>query len=114
MARSVPIAKVDKTQPDIVAALRAAGMSVQHLSAVGQGVPDLLVGWKGWNFLVECKTERKDGGRGRGLSSAEAQWHEAWAGRIIIAASAEEAVGAIVRSVRAIDILREVATGGGL
>ena len=36
--------RVDSNQPEIVATLRGMGCSVQHLHAVGKGVPDLLVG----------------------------------------------------------------------
>ena len=46
-------ARVDRNQAEIVVALRAGGASVQPLHAVGKGVPDLLVGWRGkifcWN-----------------------------------------------------------------
>ena len=48
-------ARVDANQPVIVAALRAIGATVQHLHAVGQGCPDILVGYDGVNFLMEIK-----------------------------------------------------------
>ena len=44
--------RVDSNQPEIVATLRGMGCSVQHLHAVGKGVPDLLVGCRGVNLLV--------------------------------------------------------------
>lgn len=40
-------AHTDRNQPAIVAALRGIGATVQPLHAVGQGCPDLLVGYRG-------------------------------------------------------------------
>jgi hypothetical protein len=40
-------AKVDINQKEIVAYLRKIGASVAVMSAVGQGFPDLVVGWRG-------------------------------------------------------------------
>ena len=48
-------ARIDANQPEIVAALRKAGAFVQILSAVGQGVPDLLVAFAGKWSLLEVK-----------------------------------------------------------
>ena len=44
-------AKIDENQPEIVDALRAMGCSVTILSAVGNGCPDILVGFRGINLL---------------------------------------------------------------
>ena len=49
--------KLDATQPDIVKALKRVGASVQDLHAVGGGCPDLIVGYRGVNYLLECKTD---------------------------------------------------------
>lgn len=72
-------AKVDRNQPEIVAALRSIGATVQPLHTVGQGVPDLLVGFKGQTLLMEVK----DGSRPpseRKLTPDQEQWHENWTG----------------------------------
>jgi Holliday junction resolvase len=53
-------ARTDANQDGIVAALRGAGASVQSLAATGKGCPDLLVGWRGANLLMECKQQRDD------------------------------------------------------
>jgi hypothetical protein len=45
-------AKVDANQAAVVAALRKIGASVQPLHGVGAGVPDLLVGFQGRNWLI--------------------------------------------------------------
>ena len=45
-------AKIDANQNEIVDALRKAGCSVQILSSVGKGCPDILVGRGGRNYLL--------------------------------------------------------------
>lgn len=82
-------AKVDTTQAAIVAALRRVGCSVQPLHQVGQGVPDLVVGRAGINYLIEAKTP---GGK---LTPDERRWHELWGGQVAIAATIEEALAAV-------------------
>ena len=52
------IAKVDGNQAAIVAALRKAGATVVSLAPIGNGVPDLLVGFAGENILMEVKTPK--------------------------------------------------------
>lgn len=49
-------AKVDTNQSDMVKALRFVGASVFVASHIGDGFPDLVVGWRGRNFLIEVKT----------------------------------------------------------
>lgn len=78
--------KVDVTQAGIVKALREAGATVQDLSAVGRGVPDLLVGYNEVNYLIECKSP---GGK---LTPAQREWHTAWNGTIRIVYTPEEAL----------------------
>lgn len=82
-------AKIDKCQPEIVAALRKAGATVQVLSTVGKGVPDLLVGYKMQNILIELKMP---GGK---LTPPQVKWHNEWLGDVFVVYSAEEAVKTI-------------------
>ena len=81
----VRAAAVDSNQPEIVATLRGMGCSVQHLHAVGKGVPDLLVGCRGVNLLVEVKVD------GNGLNDLQVAWHTKWAGQAEIVRSSEQA-----------------------
>lgn len=72
-------AKIDANQPAIVTALRQAGATVYSLAAVGQGIPDLLVGYAGRTALVEVK----DGSKvpsARQLTPDQQQWHQTWQG----------------------------------
>lgn len=79
-------ARVDANQARIVAALRAAGATVQVLSAVGQGCPDLLVGRHGVNYLLECKVEHGK------LTPDEATWHDLWRGDVAIVRDEDDAL----------------------
>ena len=72
-------AKVDANQTQVVEALRAAGATVQSLAAVGQGVPDLLVGFRGQTVLLEVKDGRKPPSERR-LTEQQLDWHGAWRG----------------------------------
>ena len=49
---------IDDNQNDIVTALRKAGATVRIISQ-GEGIPDLLVGFRGETMLMEVK----DGGK---------------------------------------------------
>lgn len=89
---------VDKSQAGIVAALRQAGATVQDLSAVGRGCPDLVVGvpsrltGQRVNYMIECKT-----GRGR-LTEVEKMWLTEWNGQVAVCYSPDDAlrlIGAI-------------------
>jgi hypothetical protein len=72
-------AKIDANQTQVVQALRAAGATVQSLAAVGQGVPDLLVGFQGQTLLIEVKNGRKPPSA-RQLTDQQLTWHGAWRG----------------------------------
>lgn len=83
-------AKADLNQPDIVDALRQMGASVVHLHTVGQGCPDLLVGFRGRTQLVEVKGERGT------LTQPQREWHQAWRGSpVVILRSVADAVALV-------------------
>lgn len=83
-------AKIDSNQIQIVSALRAAGASVQSLAAVGKGVPDLLVGYKGKTLLMEIKDGRKPPSAQR-LTEDQLTWHGAWKGGSLAVVDGPEA-----------------------
>jgi Holliday junction resolvase len=88
-------AKVDANQPEIVAALRKVGADVQSLAAVGEGVPDLLVGFRGETFLIEVKDGSK-APSARQLTDDQIEWHAAWrGGRCVVVNDVVEALAAI-------------------
>ena len=83
--------RVDANQTEIVNALRDAGCTVEILSDVGRGVPDLLVGLRCRNFLLEIKVPKAD------LTDKEAEWHQRWRGLVHVVRSVEEAIDVVCR-----------------
>jgi hypothetical protein len=81
---------VDQNQPSIVEDLRAIGASVQSLASVGKGCPDLLVGFRGSNYVFEVKNPDVPPSR-RQLTPDEIKWHERWRGSVYVIHSFEEA-----------------------
>jgi hypothetical protein len=83
-------ARVDEIQPEIVSALRdVPGCVVKDLSRMGDGWPDLAVGYKGNNAYLEIK------GRGKKLTPAQRKWHAEWTGSVHIVHDVDEALRAI-------------------
>jgi hypothetical protein len=70
-------ARQDRNQDEIVRAFERLGASVQPIRAIKGGVPDLLVGFRGRNYLVEIKVPKE----GR-LSESQKEWREAWRGQM--------------------------------
>ena len=91
------ISRVDSNQADIVRAFKMQRCSVQHLHAVGEGCPDLLLGVQtktgGVNTLVEVKS-----GKGK-LTKAQARWHADWNGQVALVHDVAEAIK-LIRRVR--------------
>lgn len=86
--------RVDANQKEIVSALRKLGCSVTSLANVGAGVPDLLVGYKGVNYLLEVKNGKKPPSERR-LTSDQQTFHAHWNGCISVVSSAETAISAV-------------------
>jgi Holliday junction resolvase len=75
--------RVDENQAEIVRALRQIGAKVQSLAELGSGVPDILVGHRGRNYLFEIKSPKQPPSK-RKLTPDEVAWHEAWRGQVAI------------------------------
>ena len=84
-------AKVDANQEEIVKGLRQAGCTVQSLASLGHGVPDLLVGKKGKNYLFEVKDPAKVPSK-RILTEDELDWHLHWFGQVKVIETLEQAL----------------------
>jgi len=82
--------RVDKNQPEIVAAFRKLGASVLILSMVGKGCPDILVGMYNTNWLVEIKNGENSPSQ-RKLTVDEQLFFDSWHGQVCIINSVEEA-----------------------
>lgn len=81
--------RIDANQPEIVQALRDVGASVAITSMVGSGFPDIVVGYRGENYLIEIKDGSKTPSK-RKLTTDEQEWHDLWRGTIHIANSVNE------------------------
>ena len=75
--------KPDANQADIVKALRACGASVLELDSVGGDCPDLLVGWRGVDRLMEVKMP--DGT----LSDGQRDFARDWRGAPVVTVRSE-------------------------
>lgn len=81
---------VDKNQAEIVHALRQVGATVVLMHEAGEGIPDLLVGYRGETYLVEIKSKSGK------LNERQQLWHSLWTGKPVrIVRSIEEALSAI-------------------
>lgn len=88
-------AKVDANQSEIVKALRLAGASVRVLSHVGEGFPDLCIGWAVGPCRYSALLEVKDGTlppSKKKLTPDEKDFHDSWKGPLFVVESAEEAL----------------------
>ncbi len=84
-------ARVDSNQAEIVETLRAMGASVAPTHTLGSGFPDLVVGWRGINLLLEIKDGEKAPSK-RQLTPDEQRWHDDWRGQIVVIQSARDAI----------------------
>lgn len=93
-------AAIDQNQLSIVQALRSIpNVSVQLLSRVGAGCPDLLIGHYHptlgrRNLLAEVKDGSK-APSARALTAAQVEWHRSWRGQVTVVASVSEALALI-------------------
>ena len=75
----------DANQSEIVAALRQIpGVTVIDLREVGKGVPDLIVGRAGLNYLIELKTPKGK------LRLIQALHTQNWKGQTAVARSLDD------------------------
>lgn len=83
--------RTDSNQGELVKIARDMGATVQNLASVGHGCPDLLIGFRGKNFLIEVKDGKKSPSH-RALTIPEKAWHETWNGNVKIIKSVDEMV----------------------
>jgi hypothetical protein len=87
-------AKADSNQAAVTLALRQIGASVAITSMVGFGFPDLVVGYRGRNFLLELKDGSKPPSQ-RKLRPMQTMFVENWCGQWALVESAEEAIAVV-------------------
>ena len=86
--------RVDENQRAIVQSLRKIGATVQHLHTIGDGCPDILVGWRHQNLLFEIKDGSKSPSK-RKLTRDEVEWHKRWKGVVYTIESLADALKAM-------------------
>ena len=87
--------RIDANQGVIVAALRGVGASVAITSGAGDGLPDLIVGFRGETYLLEVKDSEKVPSAKR-LTPAEQHFVDNWRGRpVVIVETVADALRAI-------------------
>lgn len=80
---------VDANQHDCVVTAKVMGFSVVSLAMVGDGCPDLLLGFRNKNYLVEIKDGEKPRSQQK-LTKPESKFFKNWKGQKAIIRSAEE------------------------
>lgn len=81
--------KVDKNQPEILRCLKKAGISYKPVHQI-KGFCDIIVGFKGENYLFEIKLNKK-----AKLTIDEQKFHDNWKGSIYIVTSFNEILDVI-------------------
>ena len=77
--------RTDANQSEIVGFLQSIpGITVVSLADVGNGVPDLLVGYRRRNYLFELKDPDKPPSK-RKLTKDQKDFHDLWQGQISVA-----------------------------
>lgn len=78
--------KSDHNQAQIVHSLRSIGATVKITASVGHGFPDIVVGWKGINYLFEIKNKKTHGKP----NELQRMFFEQWKGSAFVVSSIEE------------------------
>jgi len=89
-------AKIDDNQNELVALIRAMGVSVAITSAAHDGFTDLVVGFGGITVLVEVKDGSKEPAR-RKLTPQQVAFHGSFKGAITVIENEQQAVELVTR-----------------
>lgn len=88
--------RVDENQKQIIHTFIALGASVVDLSRVGQGTPDLVIGYKGKTIFVEVKRDAK-----AKYTEAQIKFMQNWRGGPV---SRIDSVDAAIRLIKMLDM----------
>ena len=90
------IKRTDRNHSEIINAIRKIpNISVFSTHEVGKGFPDIVVGYKGINYLIEIKDGNKPPSA-RKLTDAELQFHSNWRGQIKIVNNLDEVLNLLL------------------
>jgi rhamnose utilization protein RhaD (predicted bifunctional aldolase and dehydrogenase) len=88
--------RVDENQKQLIHTFIALGASVLNLSRVGQGCPDLLIGYKNKSILVEIKKDSKST-----FTEPQIKFMQEWRGGTV---SRIDSVDAAIRLIKMLDM----------
>jgi hypothetical protein len=90
------IKRTDSNHAEIIKALRKIpNLSVFSTHEVGKGFPDIVIGYKGINYLIEIKDGNKPPSA-RKLTDAEVKFHNDWQGQIKIVNNLDEVLNLLL------------------
>lgn len=89
MSPGYSVRRIDVNQPEIVDELRAQGFSVKDVHALPK-FADIVVGYRGVNFIFEIKTDSK-----KKLTPDEQKFKDSWKGQYNVITSASQAIAII-------------------
>lgn len=90
------IKRTDSNHAEIIKALRKIpNLSVFSTHEVGNGFPDIVIGYKGINYLIEIKDGNKPPSA-RKLTDAELKFHNDWRGQIKIITNLDEVLNLLL------------------
>lgn len=82
-------ARVDANQKEIVQELRKLDVSVLHTHQLGKGAPDLILGYRNENYLIELKDGSKTKSQQK-LTPDEIEFQSKWKGNYAVCNSLEQ------------------------
>jgi hypothetical protein len=91
-------ARTDANHSALVSAFHGCGATVCSLASLGHGCPDLLIGFRGANLLVECKDGAKSKSRIR-LTPLQEEFIRTWRGKVHVIDSVDAAIN-LLRTVK--------------
>ena len=88
--------RVDQNHAEIVRALRQVpGVTVHSLHEMGNGCPDLLVGYRSITTMIEVKTAKGK------LNAMQEDWHRRWTGSPVVIIRNEQDIETLITTLNA-------------
>lgn len=90
------IRKTDLNHKELIDKIRKIpNISVFSTHTIGKGFPDIVVGYKGLNYLIEIKDGSKYKSQKK-LTESELKFHNSWKGQVSIAENIDDVLKLIL------------------
>lgn len=97
------IKKVDANQAALVKRCRQVpGVAIVSTHTVGHGMVDIILGYRGFNYMIEIKDGAKQPSQKK-LTPDEVEFHRTWPGQICIAENFDDILKLINRPLSSAD-----------